>query len=141
MRDKVIAVSAVAIAGVAVAVGLTIGALGGAFSDTTTTVHPPALRSDLSSAVRAAPSTGILVPPSPTWKVAVPTTPKPTTTTPPTTTPQPTTTPPGTTPSGTTTAKATPGASTTESSSTKAPRSSTSGQQPATSSKVTTPKR
>ncbi|WP_186628696.1 hypothetical protein [Rhodococcus sp. BP22] len=135
MRDKVIAVSAVAIAGVAVAVGLTIGALGGAFSDTTTTVRPPALRSDLSSAARAAPSTGILVPPSPTWKVAVPTTPKPTTTTP------PTTTPPGTTPSDTTTANTTPGASTTESSSTRAPRSSTSDQQPASSSKVTTPTR
>ncbi len=42
MRDKVIAVSAVAIAGVAVAVGLTIGALGGAFTDTTSTVQPPA---------------------------------------------------------------------------------------------------
>lgn len=139
MRDKVIAVSAVAIAGVAVAVGLTIGALGGAFADTTTTVQPPALRSDLSSAARAAPSTGILVPPSPTWKVAVPTTPKPTTTTQPTTTP---TTPSGTTAAGTTTtAEKTPGARTTESSSTKAPRSSTSGQQPATSSKVTTPKR
>lgn len=138
MRDKVIAVSAVAIAGVAVTVGLTIGALGGAFADTTSTVQPPALRSDLSSAARAAPSTGILVPPSPTWKVAVPTTPKPTTPKP-TTTTQPTTTP--STPSGTTTAEKTPGSSTTESSSTKARRSSTSEQQPATSSKVTTPKR
>ncbi|WP_247596209.1 MULTISPECIES: hypothetical protein [unclassified Rhodococcus (in: high G+C Gram-positive bacteria)] len=132
MRDKVIAVSAVAIAGVAVAVGLTIGALGGAFADTTTTVQPPALRSDLSSAARAAPSAGVLVPPSPTWEVAVPTTPKPTTTT---------TTPPETTPSGATTAKATPGAGTTESSSTRAPRRRTSDQQPATSSKVTTPTR
>lgn len=136
MRDKVIAVSAVAIAGVAVAVGLTIGAVGGAFTDTTTSVQPPALRSDLSSAARAAPSTGITVPPSPTWKVAVPTTPKPTTT------PKATTTPPGTTSGTTTSGTTTPGGSTTESPSTSAPRSSTSEQQQAPSSKAeTTPTR
>ncbi|MCZ4076932.1 hypothetical protein O1W68_03160 [Rhodococcus sp. H36-A4] len=132
MRDKVIAVSAVAIAGVAIAVGLTIGAVGGAFTDTTTTVQPPALRSDLSSAARAAPPTGITVPPSPTWEVAVPTTPKPTTTPEPTTTLKPTTTPPATTTAETTTSAAakdkttgdrkTPGVSTTESPSTRATR-------------------
>nr|WP_296773654.1 hypothetical protein [Rhodococcus sp. (in: high G+C Gram-positive bacteria)] len=81
MRDKVIAVSAVAIAGVAVVVGLTIGALGGAFDDSGAKVAPPALRSDLSTAVSAT-SSGIVVPPSPTWQVAVPTTPRVTTTTP-----------------------------------------------------------
>ncbi|MDJ0395258.1 hypothetical protein QMK17_18180 [Rhodococcus sp. G-MC3] len=81
MRDKVIAVSAVAVAGLAVTVGLTIGALGGAFDDSDTKVAPPALRSDLSTAVNAT-SSGIVVPPSPTWQVAVPTTPRVTTTTP-----------------------------------------------------------
>lgn len=79
MRDKVIAISAVAIAGVAVAVGLTIGALGGAFDSSDQKVQPPALRSDLSAAVSTAATSAITVPPSPTWQVAVPTTPKPTT--------------------------------------------------------------
>lgn len=82
MRDKVIAISAVAIAGVAVAVGLVIGALGGAFDDSSQKVQPPALRSDLSAAVSATTSPAITVPPSPTWQIAVPTTPKPTTTEP-----------------------------------------------------------
>lgn len=82
MRDKVIAVSAVAIAGLAVVAGLTIGALGGAFDDSSEKVQPPALRSDLSTAVSASSSSVITVPPSPTWQVAVPTTPKPTTTEP-----------------------------------------------------------
>lgn len=87
MRDKVIAISAVAIAGVAVVVGLSIGALGGAFDDTSDRVQPPALRSDLSTVVSATTSSVITVPPSPTWQVAVPTTPKPTTTAPTTTAP------------------------------------------------------
>lgn len=93
MRDKIIALSVVASAGLAVIVGLGIGALGGAFDDSTRTVSPPALRSDgLSS---AASTTGestddgiVLVPPSPTWQVAVPTTPR---VTPPETTPDETT--------------------------------------------------
>ncbi|MGA9872053.1 MAG: hypothetical protein WBQ44_13035 [Rhodococcus sp. (in: high G+C Gram-positive bacteria)] len=84
MRDKVIALSSVGVAGIAVAVGLTIGALGGAFDDSDQRVPPPALRSDLSTAVSAS-SSAITVPPSPTWQVAVPTTPKPTTTVPTTT--------------------------------------------------------
>lgn len=79
MRDKVIAISTVAIAGVAVVAGLTIGALGGAFDDGGDKVQPPALRSDLSVAVTATSSSVITVPPSPTWRVATPTTPKPTT--------------------------------------------------------------
>ncbi|MDI9894379.1 hypothetical protein QM797_06530 [Rhodococcus sp. IEGM 1381] len=83
MRDKVIALAAVASAGVAIAVGLTIGALGGAFDDTNQTVRPPALKSDnLSSVVASPSSTIVVVPPSPTWQVAVPTTARPTTTTP-----------------------------------------------------------
>ncbi|WP_415975859.1 hypothetical protein [Rhodococcus sp. 077-4] len=83
MRDKVIALAAVACAGVAVAVGLTIGALGGAFDDTTQTVRPPALKSDdLNSVQATASGTIVTVPPSPTWQVAVPTTARPTTTTP-----------------------------------------------------------
>lgn len=83
MRDKVIASAAVASAGLAVAVGLTIGALGGAFDDTSQTVRPPALKSDSLSSVESTPtSTIVIVPPSPTWQVAVPTTARPTTTTP-----------------------------------------------------------
>ena len=83
MRDKVIASAAVASAGVAVAVGLTIGALGGAFDDSSETVRPPALKSDSLSSVETTPtSTIVIVPPSPTWQVAVPTTARPTTTTP-----------------------------------------------------------
>lgn len=80
MRDKVIALSAVTIAGIAVAAGLTIGALGGAFDDSNEKVQPPALRSDLSTAVSATSVSVITVPPSPTWQVAVPTTPRPETT-------------------------------------------------------------
>ncbi|WP_072803641.1 hypothetical protein [Rhodococcoides yunnanense] len=79
MRDKAIAVSAVAIAGTAVVVGLGIGAVGGAFDDDTQRVQPPALRSDLSTAVSAVNSSAITVPPSPTWQVAVPTLPRTTT--------------------------------------------------------------
>ena len=83
MRDKVIASAAVASAGLAVAVGLTIGALGGAFDDTSETVRPPALKSDSLSSVEITPSsTIVIVPPSPTWQVAEPTTARPTTTTP-----------------------------------------------------------
>ncbi|OZC75314.1 hypothetical protein CH251_11190 [Rhodococcus sp. 06-462-5] len=83
MRDKVIASAAVASAGLAVAVGLTIGALGGAFDDSSQTVRPPALKSDSLSSVESTPtSTIVIVPPSPTWQVAVPTTARPTTTTP-----------------------------------------------------------
>jgi len=50
MRDRVIAGSAVAIAGLAVATGLTIGALGGAFDDSSEKVRPPALHNNLSTA-------------------------------------------------------------------------------------------
>jgi hypothetical protein len=103
MRDKVIAISAVAIAGVAVVVGLSIGALGGAFDDTSDSVQPPALRSDLSTVVSATSSSVITVPPSPTWQVAVPTTPKPTTTEP--TTTRPTTTTQSRTPGSETTSR------------------------------------
>lgn len=91
MRDRVIAGSAVAIAGFAVVVGLTIGALGGAFDESGETVQPPALRSNLSTAVSASSSPVITVPPSPTWEVAKPTTPRPTTTVPTTTTERTTT--------------------------------------------------
>ncbi|CCQ13493.1 putative uncharacterized protein [Rhodococcus sp. AW25M09] len=83
MRDRMIAFAAVASAGVAVAVGLTIGAMGGAFDDTSQTVRPPALKSDNLNSVSTTPtSTIVIVPPSPTWRVAEPTTPRPTTTTP-----------------------------------------------------------
>lgn len=83
MRDKVIALAAVASAGVAVTVGLVIGALGGAFDDSSQDVRPPALKSDSLSSVQASLTSAIVVvPPSPTWQVAVPTTAKPPTTTP-----------------------------------------------------------
>lgn len=83
MRDKVIALAAVASAGVAVTVGLVIGVLGGAFDDSSQDVRPPALKSDSSNSVQMSPTSAIVVvPPSPTWQVAVPTTAKPPTTTP-----------------------------------------------------------
>lgn len=85
MRDKAIALSGVAIAGLAVVVGLTIGAAGGAFDDDNGKVQPPALRSDLGSAVLSTATSAITVPPSPSWRVAEPTTPRVTTSQPTTT--------------------------------------------------------
>ncbi len=97
MRDKAIALSGAAIAGLAVVVGLAIGAAGGAFDDDSGSVRPPALRSDLGSAVISTASSAITVPPSPTWRVAEPTTPRVTTTEPTTTTVTTVTTAEGTT--------------------------------------------
>lgn len=80
MRDRVIATAAVASAGLAVAVGFVIGSLGGAFDDSSRTVRPPALRSENAGSFDATTSsTIVVVPPSPSWQIAVPTTPRPTT--------------------------------------------------------------
>lgn len=76
---------ALAIAGFSVVSGLMVGAVGGAFgADTRTVEAPPLVQVGLQQAspVHTETASQITVPPSPTWKVATPTTPRPHTTTP-----------------------------------------------------------
>lgn len=79
------AIGALAIAGFSVVSGILVGAVGGAFGTETRTVEaPPLVQVGLQQASLPQSQTvnPVIVPPSPTWKVATPTTPRPTTTTP-----------------------------------------------------------
>ncbi|MFD4369677.1 hypothetical protein [Rhodococcus sp. NPDC058521] len=85
MKDKTVAIGALGVAAFSVVSGLLVGAVGGAFGGDTKTVQaPPLVQVGLQQATAptADPVNEIVVPPSPTWQVAAPTTPRPQTTAP-----------------------------------------------------------